>query len=150
MPAPDFLYVTYIAATPEQVWAAMTSPEFTQRFFRFRHDGEWTSGARFHSVGEDGRPDAEGVIVACEAPHVFSIRWDRALVRGTYVDLPPAVSTCVLDVVGGVVRLTITETHAPPADPEYVEGGREGWPKIASALKTLVETGRAFPAFRMS
>jgi uncharacterized protein YndB with AHSA1/START domain len=30
---PKTVYVTYIAATPEQVWRALTSSDFTRRYF---------------------------------------------------------------------------------------------------------------------
>ena len=30
MPKPEFIYVTYIETTPEQLWDALTSSEFSQ------------------------------------------------------------------------------------------------------------------------
>ena len=30
---PKTIYVTYIASTPEKVWAALTSAEFTTQYF---------------------------------------------------------------------------------------------------------------------
>jgi hypothetical protein len=33
------------------------------------------------------------------------------------------------------------EIHDEPIEEKYLEGGRQGWPMILSALKTLLETG---------
>ncbi len=30
---PHIVYVTYIATTPEKLWAALTGPEFTRQYF---------------------------------------------------------------------------------------------------------------------
>ena len=39
MSKPQFVYVTYIASTPEKVWAALTEPEFTRQcWFGAHHD----------------------------------------------------------------------------------------------------------------
>jgi hypothetical protein len=57
-----------------------------------------------------------------------------------------AARACVLEPLGDVVRLTITETHAEPVDESYLEGGRTAWPVIASEL-TRVETGQPMPRF---
>ena len=35
---PKTVYVTYIAATPEKVWEALTSPEFTRKYFLVNSD----------------------------------------------------------------------------------------------------------------
>ena len=43
---------------------------------------------------------------------------------------------------GGVVRLTMTEAHPTPIPAYLLEGGRQGWPMILSALKSLLETGK--------
>lgn len=41
------VYVTYIAATPEKVWAALTSGEFTRQYsFGRTIESDWTVGSR--------------------------------------------------------------------------------------------------------
>ena len=37
MPSPTLRNETYIRATPEQIWEAITTPEFTQRYFFGSH-----------------------------------------------------------------------------------------------------------------
>src|SRR5882757_3605947 len=42
-----FVYVNYIATTPEKLWAALTSSEFTEKYwFGFRIESDWKAGAR--------------------------------------------------------------------------------------------------------
>ena len=33
MPRPEFVYVTYIKTTPEKLWEALTSSEFSSRYW---------------------------------------------------------------------------------------------------------------------
>ncbi len=45
--APEQVYQVFIKASPEQVWDAITRPEFTARYFH---------GARVETTGEAGTP----------------------------------------------------------------------------------------------
>jgi len=35
MPKPEFIYISYIATTPEKLWEALTNSEFTMRYWVF-------------------------------------------------------------------------------------------------------------------
>jgi uncharacterized protein YndB with AHSA1/START domain len=142
---PDFLYVIYIAATPEKVWAGLTAPEFTRRFFGFSAESDWKAGSPFRTCRPDGTPDSEGMVLESDFPRRLSFTWKSANIDGTWTAMPEAVATCVLEPRGGVVRLTVTEVHRKPVDPEYLRGGIEGWPLGLSRLKTFFETGRPLP-----
>ena len=145
MKKPDFVYVSYIAATPERVWAAMLEPKFTRQFWTFSHDGPWTAGTEIHTFGRDGQPECDAKILECDPPRRLSLTWLRARIDGAFRDMPKAVATVVLEPMGEVVRLTVTETHEDPVDESYLDGAREGWPVSISRLKTLVETGQPLP-----
>jgi hypothetical protein len=41
-----------------------------------------------------------------------------------------------------MVRLTVAHDHLEP-DSDMLRGISEGWPRVLSSLKSLVETGRA-------
>ena len=50
---PDYLYETYIRTTPERLWEAITSAEFTRRYFHgMEIRSDWTVGAsaRIHCL----------------------------------------------------------------------------------------------------
>ena len=53
---PKTIYITYIASTPEKVWEALTSSEFTRRYFFGRSvEIEGKAGGRFAMRMPDGR-----------------------------------------------------------------------------------------------
>ena len=42
----SFVYVTYIRTTPEELWAALTTPEFMKKYwFGMKFDGPFAPGA---------------------------------------------------------------------------------------------------------
>lgn len=46
MPNRNFLYVTYIRTTPEQLWNALIDPEFTRQYWSGVYpQSEWKPGA---------------------------------------------------------------------------------------------------------
>ena len=55
MSEPKFVYVTYIATTPEKLWQALTDGAFTRQFwFGTSVESDWSRGSRviFRSGGE--------------------------------------------------------------------------------------------------
>jgi uncharacterized protein YndB with AHSA1/START domain len=47
MPAPSFVYTTYIRTTPERLWRALTQPEFTERYWGITMESDWQEGSPF-------------------------------------------------------------------------------------------------------
>ena len=45
MTTTEFVYTTYIRTTPEQLWAALTEPAFTQRYWGATFESDWAKGA---------------------------------------------------------------------------------------------------------
>ena len=69
MSLPAHVYQVYIAATPEQVWAAITESEWTRRYFHTTSFVEpLQRGKLYRTVGADGRPAIEGMIEEMEPP----------------------------------------------------------------------------------
>jgi uncharacterized protein YndB with AHSA1/START domain len=140
---PSFIYVTYIAARPENVWKALTDGEVTkQYFFGRRFEGEVRKGARWRLVMENGETDTDGEILECDPPHKLTLSWQVQWLeemRG----LPPARVEYLIEPVGNGSRLTVKQYNDENIPPQYVEGGRQGWPMVLSGLKTLLETGKA-------
>lgn len=136
------VYVTYIAATPERVWEALTSAEYTARyFFGRRIESDWKEGSAWTLWMPDGRADVSGRVLRADPPRLLSVSW-RVEWIPELRDLPESIVTYTLEPLGDVVRLTMEEAHPTPIPEELLEGGRQGWPMILSALKTLLETGR--------
>ena len=135
------VYVTYIAATAEKVWSALTSREFTTQYFFGRSvESDWKPGSPWSLRTQDGRIDVKGEVRECDPPHKLVVSWN---VEQSGAVLPECVVTYEIEPVADtLVRLTMTEAHPTPIPRELLEGGRKGWPMILSGLKSLLETGR--------
>jgi uncharacterized protein YndB with AHSA1/START domain len=89
---PKTVYVTYIAATPEKVWAALTGAEFTRQYFFGRSvELEQRVGGSFILRMPDGRIDVQGRVVECDPPRKLSVTW-RANGSRTCASCPSASS----------------------------------------------------------
>ncbi len=142
----DTVYVTYIAATAEAVWEALTNSKFTAKyFFGSTVESDWVEGSPFR-LYQEGRLDIDGVVLESDRPRRLAVSWLVAWDEELRKRKPDAV-TYQLDDLGGVVRLTMTESHAEVVAEEMLEGGRRGWPMILSGLKSLLETGNPLPPF---
>src|SRR4051812_3727834 len=127
------IYVTYIASTPEKVWQALTSSEFTtQYFFGRRVESDWMKGSRWLLRKPDGAEDVFGEVRESDPPRRLVLSWNVA-----GFDAPECVVSYEIESLGGeTVRLTMTEAHPTPIAAFLLEGGRRGWPMILSGLKS--------------
>jgi len=139
---PKTVYVTYIASTPQKVWDALTSAEFTRQYFSgFAVEVEPREGGAFRMLYPDGRVHIAGRVIDWSPPRRFSCTW---LVEGMaeFGELPECLVTYEIEQAGAAVRLTMTESHSWDVPDDLLSGGRMGWPAILSSLKSLLETGK--------
>jgi uncharacterized protein YndB with AHSA1/START domain len=139
---PKTVYVTYIASTPDKVWRALTSAEFTRQFFfGFAVEVEPKAGGHFRMLYPDGRTHIRGEVVEWSPPCRFSCTW---LVEGMaeFGELPECLVTYDIEPAGDSVRLTMTESHSWDVPDAILSGGHAGWPAILSSLKSVLETGK--------
>ena len=140
---PAIVYTIYIASTPEQVWRALTTAEFSRKyFFGFAVEAELKVGGSFIARAPDGSVHIGGEVIECDPPRKLTVTWNvnwPALVE----KLGPTLVTYEIERAGDAVRLTLTEAHDRPLDDDILSGGRQGWPAILSSLKSLLETGNA-------
>lgn len=140
---PTTIYTIYIAATPEQVWQALTSAEFSRKyFFGNAVEVELKVGGAFMVRTPDGALHISGAVFECEPPRkltvTFNVNWPALIDQ-----LGPTLVSYEIEPTGNVVRLTMTESHDRPIDDAILSGGHQGWPAILSSLKSLLETGEA-------
>jgi uncharacterized protein YndB with AHSA1/START domain len=139
-----FVYVTYIATTPEKLWAALTSAEFTQKYWGGRRiQSDWNLGSPVRHVREDGGIDWEGEVLQAERPRLLSYTFHMEISHKHRGERPSRV-TFVLEPIGSVVKLTLTHEEFESESATF-ETTRHGWPAIMSSLKSLLETGRPLP-----
>ncbi len=141
---------TYIAASPERIWEALTSSDFTKVYFFGRTvHSDWQVGSPVEFRTEDGKLDVSGVVLKSEPPRLLSYTWKVEWIP-EFKNLPDCWVAFEIEPYGNVSRLTLSEFHAEPLDEKLLEGGRQGWPVIFSGLKTLLETGEPLGLVEMS
>jgi uncharacterized protein YndB with AHSA1/START domain len=138
---PLTVYTIYIASTPEKVWQALTSAEFSRKyFFGNSVEVELKVGGSYIVRTPDGALHISGEVAECvpnrKLTFTFNVNWPDLLEK-----LGPTLVSYEIEPAGDAVRLTMTESHDRILDDDILSGGRQGWPAILSSLKSLLETG---------
>jgi uncharacterized protein YndB with AHSA1/START domain len=136
------IYSVFIRATPEQVWDAITKPEFTTRYFYgTRIESTFEPGTPYLSLAGDGDQTlVDGEVLESDPPRLLKHTW-RALYDPETASEPFSRVTWEIETQeGGVTKLTVVhdQLEAAPKSAESVAGG---WSYVLSGLKTLLETG---------
>ena len=138
---PTTIYTIYIASTPEKVWQALTTAEFSRKyFFDNSVEVDLRIGGAFIVRTPNGALQISGEVIECAPPRrltvTFNVNWLELIEK-----LGPTLVTYEIEPVSDAVRLTMTESHDRPLSDDILEGGRQGWPAILSSLKSVLETG---------
>jgi uncharacterized protein YndB with AHSA1/START domain len=146
---PMTVYTIYIASTPEKVWEALTSAEFSRKyFFGNSVEIEQRVGGAYIVRTPDGAMHISGEVVECDPPKkltvTFNVNWPALIEK-----LGPTLVAYEIEQAGEAVKLTMSESHDRPLSDDILSGGRQGWPAILSGLKSVLETGKPL-AVKMS
>jgi len=141
MNRPEHVYETYIRSTPERIWKAITTPEFTRQYFhRMAVESDWKVGSPVRFLYDDGRVGCEGLVKACDPPRRLSYTW-RFMFDDTLAAERPSTVVFEITPVGDACRLRIVHGDFD-ADSKVYPMIREGWAEVVSSLKSLLETGK--------
>lgn len=139
---PAIVYTIYIASTPEKVWQALTSAEFSRQYF-FGHavEVDLRVGGAFIVRTPDGSLHISGEVIECERPRkltvTFNVNWPELVKK-----LGPTLVSWEIEQAGEAVKLTLIQSQDRELSDEILSGGRSGWPAILSGLKSVLETGK--------
>ncbi len=133
------VYSVFIRATPEQIWQAITTPEFTARYFH---------GARISVTSDHYSSLAPDDSVWGDSP-TFEFEPPRRLVHGWRSLYDPEMaeeeeSRVTWEIEpqdGGVCLLTVVHDRLEAAPKTAASVSGAGWMYVLSGLKTLLETG---------
>lgn len=132
-----FVYVTYIATTPQQVWKALLEGELTRQYWQHENVSDWQPGSKWELVAADGKHTVRAVGQVLESVP------DKRLVLtwGDVGDDAAERSRLAIDIetVGEMVRLTVTHDDLSADMRRRITNG---WPRVLSSLKSFLETGR--------
>src|SRR5258708_9166139 len=79
MSKPEFVYTTYIETTPEKLWEALTSSEFSKRYwFNTELKSDWKVGSPFALVMNGTTTDV-GEILQVDRPRRLSYTFQQLL-----------------------------------------------------------------------
>jgi len=138
------VYQLFIKATPERIWEAITTPEFTTKYFHGCYvDSAFEPGAPYNGYSTDRSQHwVDGEVLEADPPRRLQHTW-RSLYdpepaaephsRVTWEIEPQPDGTCLLTVVHD-------QLEESPKTAQSVSG--TGWPTVLSGLKTLLETGQ--------
>ena len=158
------VYRVYIKATPEAIWEAITSPEWTHRYgYGGYSDYDLRPGGAYRATSDEemrkqaaeaGFPLAEVMVdgegVEADPPRRLVQTWRLAMDPGTAAEGFTRLTWEIEPTGPGVTRLTVIhdltgapKTAALVAGESEGEGAGGGWAEVLSDLKTLLETGRS-------
>jgi uncharacterized protein YndB with AHSA1/START domain len=141
MRKPEFVYVTYIETTPEKLWQALTSSEFSRRYwFNTELKTDWKIGSPFALVMNGTARDI-GEVLEFDPPRRLSYTFQHVLDDELRKEGPTKV-VFVLEPYGKLVKLTLTHEGFAEGS-KLLDGISKGWPAILASLKSLLETGHA-------
>jgi uncharacterized protein YndB with AHSA1/START domain len=141
MRKPEFVYVTYIETTPEKLWEALTSSEFSKRYwFNTELKTDWKVGSPFALV-MDGTTTDVGEVLEFDRPRRLSYTFQHVTTEESRKE-PPSKVVFNIERHGKLVKLTLTHEGFAEGS-NLLDGISKGWPAILSGLKSLLESGTA-------
>lgn len=154
------VYRTYIRASAEAIWEAITTPEWTAKYgYAMLVDYELKTGGAFRVYANEGMkamgcPDviSDGEVIEADPPHKLIQTWRMTMTPEMAAEAFTQVTFDIAPVRGGVTRLTVThDVTGAPMWAAVLRGDHEaggaggGWNEILSGLKPLLETGKQMP-----
>ena len=152
----------YIKASAEQIWQAITDPEWTNRYgytgyahYDLRPGGEFkvVPNDEFKAQAEaySGQPldlVADGEVIEADPPHRLVQTWRMLMDPEIQAEGFTKLTYEIQEVMGGCALTLIHELEDAPKLAVMVAGsdidpatGGGGWPWVLSDLKSLLETG---------
>jgi uncharacterized protein YndB with AHSA1/START domain len=139
MSKPVFVYVIYIASTPEKIFKALTDTDATAKFwFGNAVTSDWKVGSpvQFH---REGKLSLSGQVLENDPPRRLSYTFtpQHEPHNGT------ETSRVVLDLEQQKDQVKLTVTHDDFAEGSNVfDSISNGWPLVLSSLKSYLEVNR--------
>ena len=143
MPRPRHVYETYIKATPDRIWNALTDGELTSKYyFGTSFVGTAATGSDYRMEGAAGTVAITGTVVEAnpftKLVMTFTALWDPEAAS----EQPSLVTWEITPIDPTMSKLSVVHSDFGGLSKTW-SLTRGGWEGIVSGLKTLLETGEA-------
>jgi uncharacterized protein YndB with AHSA1/START domain len=134
------VYQVFIKASAEEIWDAITKPEFTERYFYGARNSVTADGYR--SLGPNDEVWGDAAVTEFDPPRRLVHGWRSMYDPEMAAEEESRVTWEIEPQDGGYCRLTVVhdQLEGAPKTAESVSGA--GWMMVLSGLKTLLETGK--------
>jgi uncharacterized protein YndB with AHSA1/START domain len=133
------VYQLFIRATAQQIWDAITTPEFTARYF---HGARITvTDQRYLSLGPDDQVWGDDAVLEFDPPRRLVHGWRSMYDPELAAEKTSRVSWEIEPQEGGYCLLTVVHDELEGAPKTAASVSGPGWMGVLSNLKTLLETG---------
>jgi uncharacterized protein YndB with AHSA1/START domain len=141
---PKFVYVTYIASTPEKIFAALTDYDATGKYwFGNAATSDWQVGSPLE-FRREGKLIIQGKVLENEPPRRLSYTFHSMHEPFNGSEKPSRV---VFELEQQMDQVKLTVTHDDFAeDSKVFPAISNGWPLVMSSLKSYLEVGRVLRA----
>ena len=141
-----FVYVSYIASTPEKVFDAITTPELARQYWGHENVSDWNVGSTWQHVRANDERTVQliGKVIEHTPPTRLVISWANA--SQTADPASHSRVTFEIEPYDTMVRLTVTHDELE-AGGGMATGIKKGWPIVLSSMKSFLETGRGMDVF---
>ncbi|HLZ29530.1 MAG TPA: SRPBCC family protein [Chloroflexota bacterium] len=140
---PAHVYEVTIRTTPERLWAAIISPEYTRRYFYGGwYESTWQPGTAYRTRLDDGTTPFEGTLLEVDPPRRLAYTFHYVGDEATRGERPSRV-TWEIAPLGDACKLTVVHDRFAEGETRTAAKVDGGWPFILSNLKSVLETGKA-------
>jgi uncharacterized protein YndB with AHSA1/START domain len=151
------IYRVFIRATPQAIWDAITTPEWTQRFgYGTRDVYELHPGGKYRGYANAGMlamgmPEVtvDGEVIEADPPRKLVLTWRMVMDASMAAEGFTRLTYEIMEGRDGVSRLSVihdltgTPGHAAMvAGDQQGPGAGGGWTWILSDLKSVLESGK--------
>jgi uncharacterized protein YndB with AHSA1/START domain len=138
------IYQVFIKASPEQIWEAITKPEFTEKYFygaRIEYAGD-----RRRAYGPGGELWGDEPVIESNPPHKLVHGWRSLYAPELAAEEESRVTWEIEPQEGAFSKLTVIHDQLEGAAKTAASVSGAGWMMVLSGLKTLLETGKPLSA----
>jgi uncharacterized protein YndB with AHSA1/START domain len=137
MSKPEFVYVIYIASTPDKVFEALTDAQMSEQYWHGNSVvSDWKVGSPFGIHLPHRDRDVTGEVLEYDPPRRLAYSFLHHPSEGE----KPSRVTFELEPQRDQVKLTMVHDRFEPGS-TVLEKISVGWPLILSSLKSYIECG---------